>query len=180
LVEAVAEAGGVEVLHARGWRIAVAPPSADPAVPALGGDGPVPDLPPPAPLEIWPGAYGDGYLAAMEWRPVAGAFVEPGPATVWVRARVPLVAGEETDPFCRTVTVADSGNGVSAFLDPGAWLFVNVDLTVALHREPRGEWVLLDAATTIDPDGTGLAVSRLGDRDGVTGRGVQTLVVSPR
>jgi acyl-CoA thioesterase len=76
--------------------------------------------------------------------------------------------------------VADSGNGVSAHLDPARWLFVNVDLTVVLHRQPRGEWVLLDAVTTIGPDGAALAASRLSDRDGAVGQGMQTLVVTPR
>ncbi|HEV7961716.1 MAG TPA: thioesterase family protein [Actinoplanes sp.] len=177
LVEGVAEAGGQEVLHARGWRIARAPEpapiEADPdEVPGLPADD--------GTVGVWPGAHSVGYLEAMEWRFVSGGFMRPGPATVWVRPRLPLVAGEETSPFCRTMMVADSGNGVSAHLDPTRWLFVNVDLTVVLHRQPRGEWVLLDAVTTIGPDGAGLAVSRLSDRDGAIGQGMQTLVVGPR
>jgi hypothetical protein len=175
LVEGVVEAGGRDVLHARGWRVAVS------SSPAVDLPGVVPALPPAAdePL-VWPGAYRDGYLSAMEWRFATGALTEPGPAKAWVRARVPLVAGEETEPAGRALLVADSGNGISAWLDPAAWLFVNVDLTVALHRQPTGEWILLDAATTIGPDGTGLAVSRLADRNGWVGRGLQTLVVGPR
>src|SRR5438309_52204 len=40
---------------------------------------------------LWP-----GFARAMERRPVAGrAFPELGPATVWLRLRNPLVAGEE-------------------------------------------------------------------------------------
>jgi acyl-CoA thioesterase len=97
-----------------------------------------------------------------------------------MRARAPLVAGEETGPFSRTLLAADSGNGVSGYLDPADWLYVNVDLTVALHRLPRGEWILLDAASTLSANGTGLAVTRLADPDGAIGQGMQTLVVTRR
>jgi hypothetical protein len=176
LVEAVAEAGGQEVLHARGWRIAA------PAVPTepVGADDRLPDLPGETQQGPWPGAHADGYLAAMEWRFASGGFIGLGPAQVWMRPRLPLVAGEPTSPVSRTMLVADSGNGVSAYLDPMRWLFVNVDLTVVLHRWPRGEWILLDAATTIGAAGVGLASSRLADAEGAIGRGMQTLVVTPR
>ncbi|NJC67544.1 thioesterase family protein [Planosporangium flavigriseum] len=177
LVEGVAEADGQEVLHARGWRIAQAPEQPPVAAPL---DEVLPDLPAEDTAGFWPGAHTAGYVEAMEWRFVSGAFGRPGPARVWMRPRLPLVAGEETSPFCRTMMIADSGNGVSAHLDPARWLFVNVDLTVVLHRQPRGEWVLLDAETTIGPAGAALAASRLSDRDGVIGQGMQTLVVARR
>jgi hypothetical protein len=176
LVEGVAEAGGQEVLHARGWRLAVPPPRP----PVAGADDRVPDVPAEREPEAWPGAYTAGYVSAMDWRFVAGGLTRSGPSQVWVRSRLPLVAGEETSPFCRTLLVADSGSGVSGSLDPTVWLFVNVDLTVVLHRHPRGEWILLDAVTTIGPDGAGLAASRLADRDGAIGQGMQTLLVTPR
>ncbi|MCW2638633.1 MAG: hypothetical protein JWP76_939 [Dactylosporangium sp.] len=186
LVEGVAEADGQEVLHARGWRIAQSQQPAPVAVDGGAvdggavGDAEVPDLPADGRVGVWPGAHSAGYMEAMEWRFVTGAFMRPGPAQVWMRPRLPLVAGEETSPVCRTMMVADSGNGVSAHLDPTRWLFVNVDLTVVLHRQPRGEWILLDATTTIGPDGAALAASRLSDCDGAIGQGMQTLVVSPR
>lgn len=176
LVEAIAEAGGLEVLHARGWRIATSPEP----VPVTADDAGVPDLPGSGELDIWPNAHRAGYVDAMEWRFVTGAFNRPGAAQAWVRPRLPLVAGEETSPFGRTLLVADSGNGISGRLDPVDWLFVNVDLTVVLHRLPRGKWVLLDAATTIGQGGTGLAASRLADHEGWIGRGMQTLVITPR
>jgi hypothetical protein len=176
LVEAVVEADGREVLHARGWRIAVP----DEPTPAVGGGDPVPDLPSDAEFGFWPSAHSTGYVAAMEWRPVDGPITRPGPARVWMRPRLPLVAGEETGPASRALLVADSANGVSGVFDPGEWLFVNVDLTVVLYRPPRGEWVLLDAVTTVGTGGSGLAASRLADRDGAIGQGMQTLVVSRR
>ena len=40
--------------------------------------------------------------------------LETGPATVWMRMRHPLVAGEAPSPLARVLVAADSGNGVSA------------------------------------------------------------------
>jgi acyl-CoA thioesterase len=116
----------------------------------------------------------------MQWRFVSGAFAEPGPARVWVRPRIPLLPGEPVRPAELALLVADSGSGVSARLDLARWLFVNVDLTVTLHRPPRGEWLLLDSDTTIGPHGSGVAASRLADAEGTVGGAVQTLVVAPR
>jgi hypothetical protein len=80
----------------------------------------------------------------------------------------------------RTLLLADSGSGVSMALDPRIYIFINVDLTVVLHRDPAGEWLLLDAVTTMDGTGTGLAETTLSDAAGEVGVGLQTLLVSPR
>ena len=82
--------------------------------------------------------------------------------------------------MCRALLLADSGSGVSATLDPSAYLFINVDLTVVLQRDPVGEWLLLDALTTMGGTGTGLAETLLSDTTGVVGTGIQTLLVSQR
>ena len=122
----------------------------------------------------------DGYHTAVEYRFVRGGFVEPGPAVVWMRSRVPVVAGEQLTPLQRVLVVADSGNGVSATLDWRRFLFINVDLTVHLHRLPAGEWVCLDAVTTPEADGIGLADTVLSDEGGRIGRALQTLLVAER
>ncbi len=120
------------------------------------------------------------YLTSMEWRFIRGSFLEPGPATAWARMRYPLVEGEEVAPLSRVLALADSGNGISSTLDFGRWIFINPDLSVYLHRLPRGEWVCLDAETTTEPSGIGLAASVLSDEQGVIGRGLQSLFIGPR
>jgi Thioesterase-like superfamily len=80
------------------------------------------------PLRFFPTGYKVGYSTAMEWRFVKGAFLEPGPATVWMRMRHPLVPAEEPSPLQRVLIAADSGNGVSSLLDWRHWLFINPDL----------------------------------------------------
>ena len=181
LLETVMEADGQEVLHARGWRIAT-PDEPVPAVPPAGAQAP-----PPAPETAQPrkaqfrGAYTAGYLAAVEWRYVTGqGFDALGPAVVWARPAIPLLPGEEISPMGRALLIADSGSGVSATLDARRYLFINVDLEVVLTRDLEGEWVLLDAATTIGERGTGLAETRISDIRGPCGTATQTLLVAPR
>ena len=107
-----------------------------------------------------------------------GAFLEPGPATVWMRMRVALVEGEEPTPLQRVMVAADSGNGVSAALDWRTHLFINTDLSVHLLRMPETEWVCLEAETLLGSNG--LADTALWDERGRIGRAAQTLLVRPR
>jgi hypothetical protein len=57
--------------------------------------------------------------------------------------------------------------------------FVESDLTVYLARLPVGEWVALEAATTVT-GGVGMATSVLHDEQGPIGRGLQALLVDRR
>jgi hypothetical protein len=94
--------------------------------------------------------------------------------------RYPLVPDEEPRPLERVLATADSGNGISWELDLTRWHFINPELTVHLHREAAGEWICLDAHTTISAGGAGLATSVLSDTGGPVGIGAQSLLVAPR
>jgi len=175
LLETVLAADGEDVLVARGWRIATSE-----SAPAVSGGDPPPEIPPPGPVMQFPGGHMDGYLSEIDWRWVSGSFGELGPCQAWVRPRIPLLPGEELSAMCRTVLVADSGSGVSMVVDPLRYTFMNVDLTVILQRDPVGEFVLLDAKTTMGGTGTGLAQTRLADPSGAVGSCLQTLLVASR
>jgi Acyl-CoA thioesterase C-terminal domain/Acyl-CoA thioesterase N-terminal domain len=171
LVETVLEADGQEVLHARGWKIQLA------AVPATSAPAPPPVPPAGGPS----GMTWEGYGTAMEWRYVSGAgLAEPGPSAVWMRPLIPLLPGEDISPMSRALLCGDSGSGVSSVLDVRDYLFINVNMNVMLHRDPGGEWLLLDAVTAIGPDGTGVAASTLSDPAGPVGQVAQTLLVAPQ
>ncbi len=148
--------------------------------------GAVDDSPPPAgPEEGWtpeffPTGQDAGYHTAMEWKAVAGAFLEAGPATVWMRMRQSLVAGEEPTPLQRALIAADVGNGISAVLDYHSYVFINVDLTVHFERMPEGEWVCIDAVTRPRPTGIGTAESVISDQRGRIGRAAQSLLIEQR
>jgi hypothetical protein len=177
LLEAVASADGRDVARATAWRVLRAdgpPVGTGSAPPSLPGEA-QPVSPPSA-----TGGWVDGYLSAIEWRPVHGHFTEPGPATVWGRMRYPLLPDEETSPLERVLAIADSGNGVASALDIRRWQFINPELTVHLQREAAGEWICLDARTIISTGGAGLATSVLSDLDGQVGVSAQSLLVAPR
>lgn len=146
----------------------------------------LPQRPPPPGSEhgeglgFFPTGQAVGYHTAMEYRFLGGGFLERGPASVWMRMRFPLVPGEDPSPLCRVLIAADSGNGVSGTLDFRQYIFINPDLTVALHRAPVGEWVHLDARTEIGDRGAGVAHSTISDLTGPIGHGLQTLLVSAR
>jgi hypothetical protein len=181
LLEAVMEVDGQEVLHARGWRIAM-PGGQVPAIPDGAAPPPVP-FPAPDGLLLppnLPNAHTAGYLSAIEWRFLDGSFEQPAPGRAWTRPSIPLVDGEDASPMCRALLVADSGSGVSAVLDPARFIFINVDLTVVLPRDPVGEWILLEAVTTTSAQGAGLAETALSDLSGRCGTAMQTLLVAPR
>jgi hypothetical protein len=163
---------GEPVMTVRAWRVRAtgAETVADAPVPPR----PAEATPPP------PGLDGFGYGQAVELRFATGSWDESGPATVWTRLRVPVVAGEEPTGLQRVLAVADSANGVSAVLPLGEWLFINPELTVHLRRAPRGEWICLDAETTISRGGAGFARSVLSDDYGVVAQGAQSLLVAPR
>ena len=173
LLAASLSAGGREVVRASAWRVLRAPD--DTATPLPYDLPPLPDAEAPMPAQLE-----SGYLKAVEWRPVRGGFLEPGPAAAWTRIRVPVVEGETPTGLQRVLAVADSGNGISGTLDMSRWWFINPELTVHLEREPQGEWICLDAATSIQPGGAGLAASTLSDLRGPVARGAQTLYVGKR
>jgi acyl-CoA thioesterase len=115
----------------------------------------------------------------MEIRFIDGSYGN-GPADVWFRMRRPLVDAEAPSPVQTLAAAADFGNGVSHVLDFDRFVFVNLDLTIQVAREPRGEWIALAARTDLGTDGTGVARSVLHDTDGVVGDAAQTLFVAPR
>jgi len=178
MLSASLQAGdGEEVMRARGWRLREEPVELpDGLLPGRPSHGPEDG----EPGEFFPTGSEVGYHSAVEYRFVTGSFVEPGPATVWMRSRVGVIAGEEISPLGRVLVVADSGNGVSATLDWRRFLFINVDLSVHLHRLPASEWVCLDAVTLPQPDGVGLADTMLLDERGPLGRAAQTLLIASR
>jgi len=173
LLEAALAGPDGDVMRASAWRVA----AGDQRI--AGEDS----APPPGPenareREFFPTGEDAGYHTAMDYRFVKGGFLELGPATVWMRMRGALVAGEHPSPLERLLVVADVANGISAELDWREFLFINTELTVHLLRPPEGDWIGVDAVTRVD--GVGLAASVLYDEHGRVGRGAQTLLVRRR
>jgi hypothetical protein len=173
MLEASLEGPEGEVMRARGWRLTEADIVTD-----WEQDAPPPGREDAEALEFFPTGEKVGWHTAMEIVFARGRFLEPGPATVWMRPRVELVEGEPVSPLQRTMLAADGGNGVSAPLDWSSHIFINTDLSVHLLRPPEGEWVCLDSVTHVD--GLGMTDTALWDERGRIGRAAQTLLVRAR
>jgi len=188
LVAAVLSDDGTEVARVRALRIRR-------ATFAIPGDTelPAPD-PPGTPVSgsiqrvVW---AVDDHVAfhkdACEHRFTEGGWDRPGPVGVWIKLLVPVVDGEQPSGVQRAAAAADFGNGVSAALPFEHYTFINPDLTVHLHRPPRGEWIGMRTAShygTSDAElisgGAGMAESALYDTYGRLGRSVQSLLVDIR
>jgi acyl-coenzyme A thioesterase PaaI-like protein len=154
----------------------------------------VPQVPDPASATPWPDPESlktdrpddelsrhldHGWIASMEFRYVSGHAATPGPCRVWVRPRVPLLDSAPTSPTQRAVLISDGASGFSSVFDFRTHLFSNLDLNLSFLREPAGDWISLDANTSLDDSGGGTTMTRLGDRGGVFGHCMQALYVEP-
>ncbi|MGH3345284.1 MAG: thioesterase family protein [Carbonactinosporaceae bacterium] len=165
-------AGGRACLRATAWRLRTT---------RLPVAREAPCVPPPIPAAGNGLAKADfGYARALDFRFVEGDFFVPGPAVVWTRVDRPLVGTAPMSPLERVLVAVDAASGVSAELAWEDYLFINVDLTVHLHRTPETAWVCMDARSHIDAAGVGLARTTLLDERGAVGAAAQALFVAPR
>jgi acyl-coenzyme A thioesterase PaaI-like protein len=152
----------------------------------VSGDGPRPQTEPPAHSPAdgvhhdRPRSWSGGYLDAVTWRWIKGATTEPGPGIVWMRPSVDLVEGESMSPMQRLMACVDSASGISAELDPAEWAFLNTELTVHVLRPPVGEWICVDAETTLSGGAVGVATSSVYDEQGLVARSAQALLTLRR
>ena len=174
LTEAVMTVEGRTVAVARVWSIAVGP--TPPVVTELTPPPAVPD----EADQILPALTDWGYGQALDWRYTAGSPRELGPADVWTRVRVPLIAGSELTGLDRTLVAADAANGISAELDLARWLSIPPGMASTLLRDPVGEWVHLDCRTQLAEDGLGLCSGVLSDPAGTVAEVSQPLLVRER
>ncbi|MBC2900089.1 thioesterase family protein [Streptomyces cupreus] len=173
LVEAVVRIAGRPVVRARAWFLAAVDTS------EVAG-GPDDRLTSPESLATWPmsDAWPGGYIASLDVRPVAPPRL--GRTAAWISTPLDLVAGVPVGRLASYLALVDTANGIAVRQPPTAWMFPNVDLTVHLHRQPRGPWTGLDATVTFGPSGQGLTSTVLHDVHGPVGQAQQILTVRPR
>ncbi|MBN1094275.1 thioesterase family protein [Blastococcus sp. TML/M2B] len=184
LVEAVLDAGdGRPLMRLSAWRMRTRSDDLPAAVP-----GSAPEVPHPAPAGPDAAAGEEAaffrsdvaYHKALSWRFARGSFNSPGPATAWTRPQCTLVEGEPITPLQHLLVMTDAASGISAVLDWSSATFANVDLGVALHRPPRGEWLGMAATTVLGDSGAAQCSAVLFDAEGAVGRSTQSLFVEPR
>ena len=120
------------------------------------------------------------FAGMVSMRAARGRFGQAGAGAIWFRARPSAGRG-------RGGLAGDARRGRRRFLQRHRLdaRLPHLDLHqrrphVSFARQPVGEWILLDGESWIGPDGAGLAMSRLADRQGYFGRAVQSLVIEKR
>ncbi|MEC8427224.1 MAG: thioesterase family protein [Pseudomonadota bacterium] len=116
------------------------------------------------------------FSSGTEVRYPPGENIEPGPTTLWMKT-INILDGEEPTPFQRLCPLADCGNGISRNSDLGDLMFMNPDITIAMHRAPTSEWIGSSAKSFWQPNGMGLAQAQLFDREGPIASVMQTLLL---
>ncbi|HEY2299521.1 MAG TPA: thioesterase family protein [Jatrophihabitans sp.] len=171
LVEATLTAQDRLCLQARVWLVRAADTSTVAA-----------PLPPPAIVPTGLPDLGGNfpYHDTIEWQAIRGSMRTLGPGLVWARAHYRLIAEEPLGGLQRVALIGDSASGISAVLDWDEWSFLNIDLDVHLSRPVDGDWVLIDAVTTLGTAGSALTRSTVSDVRGEVGATAQTLVVARR
>ncbi|MBI4912273.1 MAG: thioesterase family protein [Acidobacteria bacterium] len=173
LVEAVASAGGREVVRAQAWRLSRQDTR------GVAGGLPRP-LPPREACEPFPAAdlWAGGYIASIEVLRGPGGLAGEGQA--WLRTKHALLEDEAVSPLAAYLGLVDTANGMNTRLNPRQWAFPNIDLSIHLYRTPEGgpgRWIGFDTLVTIGENGVGLTSTTLHDEHGPVGRAEQILTV---
>jgi len=119
------------------------------------------------------------YYTVMDARYEPGTHEEPSHHG-WFRLRYPILDDDSLTPAVRAACAADFGSGFSCPLPFDQYLFPNVDLTMALYRNPVDDYIGLNSHTWVGPDGIALTQSTIHDTIGPVGTALQTLRVRRR
>jgi hypothetical protein len=173
----LSDRAGTSLVHVRALRVR----TGDEAVPATAAEAAPPPSPPPHDLARLVPADGwaaEGFWSAVDVRLVAGDLGVPGPGTAWFRVAAELADGVALTPTARVAAAADFGNGIGPPLPIDRFVYINPDLTIALHRLPATEWVAIAAGSVAQPQGVGLTTTTLFDEHGRIGQATQSLFVA--
>jgi hypothetical protein len=103
-----------------------------------------------------------------------------GPYGLWLRLRVPVVAGEPVRPTSRLALATDFANVIGVQLDPAQVTTINPDVSAHVLRPPTGEWIAVVGDTYFAHElGRGISTVYLCDDRGVFGVASTCQLVQP-
>jgi hypothetical protein len=127
-----------------------------------------------------PGMRLPGYIRALEFRSQGIRERGAWSSSAWCRLRVPVVAGEIPSPCARLAAAADFASGIANPIDLERYVAINPDLTIAVEREPRSEWIGIEGETRMCGDGMGHSLGAVFDLEGRVARVQASLFVDER
>ena len=87
----------------------------------------------------------------------------------WIRLPVTLMPETPLTPLERVGGLADFSSAMGMMSRGVRASFINADISIALHREPEGEWICLESAGRGDHDGISSSSVHLHDSRGLFG-----------
>ncbi|OJZ76134.1 hypothetical protein BRW65_01505 [Mycobacterium paraffinicum] len=96
----------------------------------------------------------------------------------WVRETHPPVDGSALTAFARAALAADVTNGLTHWSTQGL-SYINVDYTVALSRQPEGEFIGLASEDHQGADGIAAGAATLFDEHGPFGKSIALALAQP-
>jgi acyl-CoA thioesterase len=146
---------------------------------AIGPEG-IPPMKAPRRFAASENIFIPGFIRAVDLRRQQFEATNGEPNISWSRLRCRVVDGQEPSPFVRLASQVDFVSGVANGLDFTRWVSINPDVTLQVEREPEGEWIGIEAITSIADDGIGHSRGALYDRQGRIGHASSALYVAPR
>ena len=112
--------------------------------------------------------FGDGTGPAWRIRNIRGAMGTCAQRSVWLSENRELVEGFPLTPFTRVGLISDFASPCSNSGDAPRG-YINADVTVYLHRLPRGEWIGMETINHHATDGVAIGECFIYDEDGPIG-----------
>ncbi|MFN0096326.1 MAG: thioesterase family protein [Dehalococcoidia bacterium] len=139
------------------------------------------DFPKPEeiPLRELPADIPRDWAPMWETRDQGRSFGTVGPKRVWMREIRPLVDADPLTPFQRVALAADFSSPLAHSGSTGL-AYINTDITVYLHRDPRGEWIGFDSTHHHASEGVAVGECMLYDEEGAIGRSMVAALAQKR
>ena len=103
-----------------------------------------------------------------DMRPITPFMVKQAHKRAWMREIRDLVDGVPITPWLRAALAADFTSPFANSGDEGLG-YINTDITLYLHREPRGEWLGFETVNHQATEGVAIAECTLFDLQGPIG-----------
>ncbi len=134
----------------------------------------------PAPDDLQPPSQEWGPRGPMwDTRVIEHGFGSVEQKRAWLRENRPLADDLAMSPFVRAAFAADFTNPFANSGSAGL-KFVNADITLYLHRLPRGEWLGFEVVDHHSTDGVALGECALYDTSGPIGRSLVAALTNRR